>query len=156
MYKLLNILIYLNFKLVQIWMNCFSVPDLPERFSPPYRHISRSSPVHSGLKSLHRVQVDVPVVTANREHSSHDGCNPDSPARCGQLRHILPAMYSGIKALYRAQRWIVIKTAFGKENSCFRIICDGLVKCWRVDRKQCRQTLLQTILSGIMATCCFE
>lgn len=70
------------------------------------------SPVHSRLESLHRVQVDVPVVTPNCEHSPHDSGDPNSSAWCRQLRHVLPAVHSRVEALYRAQGGIVIKTTF--------------------------------------------
>lgn len=74
-----------------------------------------SSPVHSRLKSLHRVQVNVPVVAADRKNSPHDGRHPDPPAGGGQLGYILPAMHPWVKALYGAQGWIVIKTAFRRK-----------------------------------------
>jgi len=75
-------------------------------------HLLASSPVHSRLKSLHRVQVDVPIVTPDCEHSPHDGGHPDSPARGGQLGHVLPAVQPWVKALHGAQGGIVIEAAF--------------------------------------------
>ncbi len=74
--------------------------------------IAYYSPVHSRLESLHCVQVDVPIVTPDCEHSSHNSGNPDSPTGGGQLGHVLPAMHSRVKALYGAQGGIVIKTTF--------------------------------------------
>lgn len=72
-----------------------------------------SSPVHSWLESLHRVQVDVPVVTPNCEHSPHDSGDPDAPSRRGQLGHVLPAMHARVETLHGAQGRIVIKPTCG-------------------------------------------
>lgn len=72
-----------------------------------------SSPVHPRLESLHRVQVDVPVVTPNCEHSPHDGGDPDAPSRRGQLGHILPTMHARVKTLHGAQGRIVVKPTYG-------------------------------------------
>lgn len=62
-----------------------------------------SSPVHPRLESLHRVQVNVPVVAADREDSPHNGCHADAPAGGGQLGNVLPAVHSWVKALHGAQ-----------------------------------------------------
>lgn len=70
------------------------------KMSPP---CAVASPVHSRLESLHCVQVNVPVVAADCENSSHDGRDPDPPTRGGQLGHVLPAVHSGVKALYGTQ-----------------------------------------------------
>lgn len=94
----------------------FKSSQIPLRYRRTH-HITQalfisSSPVHSRLKSLHCVQVDVPIVTPDCEHSSHYGGNPDSPTGGGQLGHVLPAVHSWVKSLYGAQGWIVIKTTF--------------------------------------------
>lgn len=73
-----------------------------------------SSPVHSRLKSLHCVQVDVPIVTPNCKHSSHNSSDPDSTTWRGQLRHVLPAVHAWVKSLHGAQWRVVIKTTFRK------------------------------------------
>lgn len=135
-----------------------------------------SSPVHSRLESLHCVQVDVPIVTPDCEHSPHDSGNPDSPTWSGQLRHVLPAVHSRVKALYRAQGWIVIKTTFRKETKiikksttsvCLGIFSDGFVKklkgqqetgMYEITSHEIIKTYViwQATHSGIKTTYCFE
>lgn len=96
-----------------------------------------SSPVHPWLKSLHCVQVDVSVVSSYRKHSAHHRGDPDSTTRGGELRHILPAVHPGIKALHGAEGGVVVKAAFGTSTRKGRL----LLKAERIHEELvCRNT----------------
>lgn len=92
------------------------------------------SPVHPRLEGLHRVQVDVSIVPSYREDTPHHRGDADSAPRCGQLRHILPAVHPGVEALDGAQRRIIVETTFGQTGRsselCSALNWQGQMRFW--------------------------